>query len=302
MDDNPKVFWLANTYAYDYRGNTTILQLFSVLSITQAEAAVSQLDSAVGSILQAMPSGLNDFDREEYLFNYITAHCAYDNAAVTDDSRWQAFTSYGALIDGLAVCEGYSKAMQLLAGYAGLTCTVVHGSSQGVGHMWNAIVISGKWYDLDVTWCDNTVLIYNFFNVPDSVLKMTHTIGASASSLTAEQICADDAQYNVFLPSCTSMDENYFRVKGVSVSSQKDAGDPSIIQSLAADMKAGRTSLAFFISGTPYDSQISAIMSTKMYHWLTAAASAAGRTLNTGSLNYVTDQSDSGLTMHVSYQ
>lgn len=302
MDDNPKVFWLANAYTYGYNGNTTIVQLFSVLSITDAQAAVSQLETTVSSVLQAMPSGLSDFDREEYLFNYIVAHCTYDNAAVTDTSRWQAFTSYGALVGGLAVCEGYAKAMQLLAGYAGLTCTVVHGSSQGVGHMWNAVVIGGKWYNLDVTWSDSTVLVYNYFNIPDSVLKLTHTIGAPASSLTDAQINADDTQYNVFLPSCTSTDENYFRVKGVSVSSQKDAGDSSIIQSLAADMKAGRTSLAFFIEGTSYDSQISAIMSTKMYHWLTAAAGQSGRTLNTGDLNYVTDKSDSGLTMHVSYQ
>mgnify|MGYP002408918455 CR=1 FL=1 len=301
MDDNPQVFWLANAYTYGYNGNTTIVQLFSVLSVTDTEAALSQLDSTVSSVIQSMPSGLSEFDREEYLFNYVTAHCSYDNAAVTDTSRWQAFTSYGALTGGLAVCEGYAKAMQLLAGYAGLTCTVVHGTSQGVGHMWNAIVIGGKWYNLDVTWCDNTVLIYNYYNIPDSVLKLTHTIGAKASSLTDAQICADDAQYNVFLPACTSMDQNYFRVKGISVSSQKASSDSSIIQSLAADMKTGRTSLPFYIDGTPYATQVSAIMSAKMYQWLTGAASQAGLTLDTGDLNYVTDQSDSGLTLHVSY-
>lgn len=302
MDDNPQVFWLADAYTYGYDGTTTIIQLFSTLSVTDAQAALSQLNTAVNSVLKAMPSGLNDFDREEYLFNYITANCSYDNAAVTDTSRWQAFTSYGAIVDGLAVCEGYAKAMQLLAGYAGLTCTVVHGSSDGVGHMWNAIVIDGKWYDLDVTWCDSTILVYNYFNIPDSVLKLTHTIGATVSSLSDAQICNDDAQYNVFLPSCTSVDENYFRVKGVSVSSEKDSDDASIVQSLAAEMKAGKTSLAFYIDGSSYDSEVSTIMSTKMYRWLAAAAAQAGLTLNTDNMNYVTDQSDSGLTVHVSFQ
>lgn len=302
MDDNPQVFWLANAYTYGYNGGTTIVQLFSVLSAAQAQEAVSRLNGKINSILQAMPSGLNEFDREEYLFDYIAANCTYDDAAVTDDSRWQAFTSYGVLVGGLAVCEGYAKAMQLLAGDAGLTCTVVHGTSDGVGHMWNAIVIGGKWYNLDVTWCDNTILIYNYYNVPDSVLKLTHTIGAAASSLSDAQICSDSAQFNVFLPSCTSSDANYFRVKGVSVSSKTDAADGTVIQSLAALMKAGGTSLPFFVNGTPYDSQVSTVMSTKMYQWLTAAAGQAGRTLNTGAMTYVTDKADSGLTMHVSYQ
>lgn len=302
MDDNPQVFWLANAYTYGYDGGTTIVQLFSVLSPAQAQAAVSRLDGKINSILQAMPSGLNEFDREEYLFDYIAAHCTYDDAAVIDDSRWQAFTSYGVLVDGLAVCEGYAKAMQLLAGDAGLTCTVVHGTSGGVGHMWNAVVIGGKWYNLDVTWCDNTILIYNYYNVPDSVLKLTHTIGATASSLSDAQICSGSTQFNVFLPSCTSSDANYFRVKGAAVSSKTDAADESVIQSLAAMMKAGRTSFPFFIDGTPYDSQVSAVVSAKMYHWLTAAASQAGRALNTDTMTYVTDKADSGVTMHVSYQ
>jgi hypothetical protein len=251
-----------------------------------------------------MPAGLNPFDREEYLFRYLADHCVSDNAAAGNPGRWQPFTSYGALVGGKAVCEGYSRAMQLLAGCAGILCTLVRGSGDGVGHMWNAVRIGSAWYHLDVTWSDNAILIYNYYNVSDSVIRQTHGIGPTASSLSDHVIDGGAVQFNIFLPSCSSTAENYFRVKGIPVSALNGSGDEAVVKALASELKTGRKSIAFLIHGN-YNGTVAGMMTAspyKMASWLRSAEKQAGKPLNIGASSYVTDPADSGLTLQVVYR
>lgn len=302
MDDNPQVFWLADVYGFGSQNGRTVLQLYSVVSPDECTAAISRLDSAVSAVVQSVPSGLNEFDREEYLFNYLVGRCSYDDAAVTDSSRWQAFTSYGAIVDGSAVCEGYSRAMQLLASDVGVNCTLTRGSSNGVGHMWNQAEIGGAWYNLDVTWCDNSITIYNYYNITDSVLSQTHDIGASVSNLSDAQIDSGSVQYNVVLHSCASTEENYFRYKGIPVSASavNSSEDSRIVGELSSNLKEGRKSIAFLIGGD-YNTTVNEMVSGKLNDWLLRAERQSGKSIS-GSTRYVTDQADSGMTIQVVYK
>ena len=250
-----------------------------------------------------MPSGLSEFDREEYLFNYIVKNCSYDNAAVTDQNgRWQSFTSYGMIANGTAVCEGYSKAMQLLSSYAGLRCMVTEGTAGSVRHMWNAVNIDGSWYYLDVTWCDGGFVIYNYFNITESVLKKTHVIAPLASTLTEAQIDAGD-QFNLFLPQCTSTKENYYNVKGIKVSSTDNSGDSAAVSTIENGIKSGQTAFVFLVSGSGnYDANIKSLLESKPYKISTyfyEALSACGFTPNNGKISYVKDKDNSGLAVKV---
>jgi hypothetical protein len=302
LNDNPQIFWLENAYSYGYESGYTVLQLYSVLAPDACAAAARRLQDTVAAVVRAMPAGLGEFGREEYLFQYLVSHCTYDNAAVTDSSRWKAFTSYGALVEGLAVCEGYSRAMQMLAGYAGLNCSLVLGNSGGVGHMWNVIEIDGKWYHLDATWCDEAVLIYNYFNVTDSVISLTHSVGQPVSSLTDAQICSGNIPYNLFLPKCDSVEANYFRVRGISATS----GDRAVEAALAREMKQKASSVAFYLPGSSnFDSQVQALVSApsyKLYRWVEAAAKQSGGNPDPNSLVYVPDKADRGITVHIGYR
>lgn len=299
LDDNPQVFWLADVYAFGSQNGRTVLQLYSVESPDECAAAVNRLNAAVSSAVRSIPVGLSEFDREEYLFNYLIGRCSYDNAAVTDQSRWQAFTSYGAIVDGLAVCEGYSRAMQLLAGDVGLNCTLVRGSSDGVGHMWNQISIGGAWYNLDVTWCDNSIVIYNYYNITDSVLSQTHEIDSLASNISEAQINGGAASYNVILHSCVSTEANYFKCRGIPVSALNGSEDSQIVSALSADLKAGKKSICFLIKGD-YDAAVEKITSGQLSKWLSEAEKQSGKSLSS-TTKYVTDQADSGLTIQVAY-
>ncbi len=305
LDDNPQVFWIANVYSYGYQGSRTVLQLYSELTQKECSAAVRTFNQKVRTILQSVPAGMSGFDREAYLFRYILLHCTYDDqAAQAGGAQWQPYTAYGALVNGTAVCEGYSRAMQLLGSRVGLPVLLLRGTAKGTAHMWNGVFLDQNWYHLDLTWCDGSNLVYNYFNVDDRTIKMTHVIAPVASSMTDAQICSGDSVYNLTLPACTSREENYFRKKGIVISTLKDSGDNAVVSAVANQMKRKQTTLAFYIAAGDYDTVIRKLTSASPYKlafYLQKAAARAGISLNQKGISYVTDKADSGLNVFLTY-
>lgn len=95
------------------------------------------------------------------------ADTVYYPDLTTSDYVMSAHDAYGALIEGRAVCQGYSDAVKLICDYYGIPCVCISGTSDGVGHMWNAIQMEdGKWYLMDLTWDDQeSRTYYDFFLV-----------------------------------------------------------------------------------------------------------------------------------------
>lgn len=84
-------------------------------------------------------------------------------------------TAYGALIDGCAVCDGYSCAAKAILDRLGVECDFVTGvCTNGGGHAWNLVLVDGNWYQLDVTWNDG-ISGDDFFLVTDDYMKESRT-------------------------------------------------------------------------------------------------------------------------------
>ena len=116
-----------------------------------------------------------------------------------------AHNAYGAFVDGVAVCEGYAEAFQVLLHRVGIRSYLVEGASinpstgQSENHEWNAVEIDGNFYYVDVTWDDQSEYLFHaYFNVPESVLTRDHAINVMAYET----------------PECNSSDMFYFNVEG----------------------------------------------------------------------------------------
>jgi hypothetical protein len=309
LNDNPQIFWLANAYSYGYNNTDTVVQLYSAVSQSQCNTMIQQLNQKVSAVIQAMPAGLSELNREIYLADYLMKHCVYNTAAAADSSLWKAFTSYGALVEGNVVCEGYSRSMQLLSSYAGLACVLVTGQSDGVNHMWNVIRIDGNWYHLDNTWDDNDPTIYNYFNVTDAVIRQTHSIFPSASSLTEEEIdgsgTGTPAGCNLGIPACTATAANYFRAKGISVPDLNGTGDSAAVSAIVTAANAKSESVSFFVpDSADYDAIMDGMLKTSPYKLMTylSAANKSGKNkIALNSVKYIQDPADRGLTVFLSY-
>ena len=101
--DHPETFWLKGSSLFVPYGDTTSVKLDYTVQNDELIAAKKKFDTAVTSALKKLPSG-NDFEREEYINNYIIDNCKYDDAAAeNNDVQGNENDAYGALVDGKAV-------------------------------------------------------------------------------------------------------------------------------------------------------------------------------------------------------
>lgn len=269
-NDTPQVFWLANVFSYVYSGRNTVIKLFSVLSVQECDAAITQLQAAVQTAINNVKPGLPQFERELQIHKWLTGNCTYDTTAAIQQDEWQAFTAYGALVERSAVCEGYARAMQLLLSYMGMQCCLVSGSSQGEAHMWNLVKLESSWYHLDATWNDaEDVERYDYFNLTDRQILYDHTTDPDYADLTAAQICGENGHalsYNLALPSCNTETYNYFNQKAVKIDSLDQESDGRAMQAMCAVAQNGEKSVSFQVgSALDYDDTIGKMFSYEPY-------------------------------------
>ena len=100
-----------------------------------------------------MPEGVSAYDQYRYL-GYVLSLCAEYDYEVHEDTLNQ--TPYGALIEGRAICMGYTNTMLWLCEKANLRCSVIRGyaSWNGEEHGWNMAYLEDGSYYVDITWCD----------------------------------------------------------------------------------------------------------------------------------------------------
>ena len=143
---------------------------------------------AVDHVLtEVAPEGLSDYERELAIHDYIIDTAEYDSETLSllpffEESPNNS-NPYGALIEGRAVCRGYSSTFQLFMDLIGVECITVEGEGNlsREEHAWNMVCLDGEWYCVDVTWDDpvafgavSDTTAHRYFNVTSSYMRDTH--------------------------------------------------------------------------------------------------------------------------------
>lgn len=168
-------------------GSTNILNIqfqykFSKDKLFQMrDASQNKASQIIASIIKP---GMTDLQKEKAIHDYIVTHTAYDYDNYLKGSLpGEVFNDYGVLINGKAVCEGYSKAMLKLMRMAGLEAKAVVGygldGSNKIPHAWNMVKINGAYTLVDATWDDpvpdeKNKVYYNYFNISDGDMAKDH--------------------------------------------------------------------------------------------------------------------------------
>ena len=207
--DYPEYFWIQNggwSFSYipdqdDIPQNIESLKNNTVTGISPKYIAaftnLSQAKSLYNQKVSELTNGLNgktEYEKSIILHDRIAETVTYE---FTDKDQ----TSYGALIEGKCVCNGYARAYQHLLQEVGVTAWYVSGSSYKPNtltleaHAWNLVKINGNWYYTDVTWDDSgDAGFYAYFNMTTSQLNEDHIIG----------------EFEEYLPNATATADNYF--------------------------------------------------------------------------------------------
>lgn len=194
-------FWFNKSWSYSYYLNdksikiVTKIHMYCYAGREETALAKQKYDSAADKLIAGITPDMPEFERELILHDRLAKKVVYDLNAP------YAHNAYGALVNGKAVCDGYTKAFQYLLQKVGIQSFMATGIGNGGKHAWNIVRIDGKYYNVDLTWDDQkSDIIYTYFNITDEEIKsLSHIL---------------DKESEGFAPVCTSTDANYFAVYG----------------------------------------------------------------------------------------
>ncbi len=115
-----------------------------------------QVTDKVNQVIQSLSlSGKSTEEKIRAIYGYITEHVAYDYANLNNDSYKLKHSTYAALINETAVCQGYASLFYRLCLEAGVDARIIAGTSDRTSHVWNIVKIGSVYYNMDSTYDSN---------------------------------------------------------------------------------------------------------------------------------------------------
>ena len=159
-----------------------------------------------------MVAGINgtDLEKERAVHDLLCRHITYYTDSKSSGHE-ECDCAVGAILNGLADCDGYSDAFYLLGSLTGLEVRLLKGdavrdadqSISGMtrnltsgGHIWNLVRINGKWVMLDVTWDDQEEqgICYYYFNTGTDAEAGNHIWEPQILYIPVETVTANDVR------------------------------------------------------------------------------------------------------------
>lgn len=160
---------------YDSMGRVTI-----TVSRNYTEEEIQKINTEVNLLsITLIKDNLSTLDNIKTIHDYIINNTKYDSLRSDQNIlTYKSNTAYGPLLQGYGICGGYTEAMQLFLEKLNVKNYRVSSDN----HIWNAVYLDGKWYNLDLTWddpvitnLDADVLEHNFFMIDTSTLLEIET-------------------------------------------------------------------------------------------------------------------------------
>ena len=146
-------------------------------------------------ILNLIPENVTDEEKLLILHDYIASNTVYESKVYTDIGYEDAYirTSYGCIVNRLAVCEGISKAFSYLCKRLGINSYPV--TSDAMQHQWNMVELGGKYYHIDVTQDLN---VYNLgeFGFHQPAGDITHTFFLKSDTQISDEALGNSVHYD----------------------------------------------------------------------------------------------------------
>ena len=194
LNDHPELFWVSSELQFITKTKNANEKQYYINFQYQYEDELKNVQSTIDQAVNACLSGIqpedNEYEKVEYIYNYLLKNMQYKNN--NDQSI------YSSLVNKEGVCAGYSRTFQYILNRVGIKATVVTGdlkttqegtyysemlyslqnrnSSISYGHMWNMIKIGDEWLHYDLTLDDSHNDNIQFFGLTTQQIEQTHII------------------------------------------------------------------------------------------------------------------------------
>lgn len=180
ISTSPEISYINQDYTVSIDSDDYVTAVTVKYSKTreQTDKENAQTESRINEIISEISHDWGEYEKVKYFHDTIIKNCTYS------ENGENAYSAYGCLCEGQAVCEGYTKAMLLLCRRVNIKCIPVVGkgvsSNSWQPHMWNKIMIDGNWYNFDLTWDDpvsdfeKDYVRYDYFGLDDEKMNKDH--------------------------------------------------------------------------------------------------------------------------------
>ena len=183
------------------------------LSYYDSAGQEDELDSKMDEVLSSLDlEGKSDYEKLVDIHDWLCENVEYDSAGGDDLRR----TAYDAIVNGHAVCQGYSNALYRMLLEAGVDNRIIFGegvdnSGARMAHTWNIVNLYGKYYYVDVTWDDSTGSL-DYFLRPAGDFTDSHIAGDEYAAdfftkkypVSGEEFTFDVGKPNAAVISCAA--------------------------------------------------------------------------------------------------
>lgn len=143
----------------------TLTYKFSYYTTYEQE---KEMDIEIANLLNTLDLSGTDYEKITKIYNYMCNNIVYHYSSKDE----QIYSSYGALINKKAVCQGFATLFYRLALENNIDARVIAGIADGGPHGWNIVKIGNEYYNIDTTWdVNNIVSGYKYCMVSDNNFK-----------------------------------------------------------------------------------------------------------------------------------
>ena len=199
INDHPEVFYLQSQYSTytlsGFDGNIGYIKL------NYTEATIEDVNLKIESIKQKIQEyisgteNLSAYEKEVYIHDKLAQNVIYSDL---EDLPRAYHTAEGPFLEGIGVCDGFTKTLQILYDQVGIDSIIVLGTLDDNPHAWNLANIEGHWYHVDLTSSrsiveETGIITHAYFNLSDERMQKIATF--------------DNPE---LLPKADSLDYNYY--------------------------------------------------------------------------------------------
>ena len=155
--------------------NYAIMKAYNSNNTSQLNSRQLELYNKYTEVLSQVTSpSKSDYENELAIHDYLVSNITYvDNGGST-------FNAYDALINGEAVCSGYTESFKTFMDMLGIENYTISGKAGNEQHIWNVVRLGNDWYQVDVTWDDPVggspdYIDHSYFNISDADMAIDHT-------------------------------------------------------------------------------------------------------------------------------
>ncbi|MCR5652807.1 MAG: Ig-like domain-containing protein [Ruminococcus sp.] len=166
MSENPELFYVlptrfSSTANYE-TGKVLAIRPEYCFDLEDIPSAINEYNARVNYILSGVQDSWNDLAKARYMHDVLAHFCEYDTRyeSISDGDyelfkvQMRIYTSYGALVDNNAVCEGYSMAYKYLLSLVGVESHYIQSVKNH--HAWNMVKLGDNYYHVDIAHDDPT--------------------------------------------------------------------------------------------------------------------------------------------------